>query len=131
VSAGPANGPRVLVVEDEANILLSLRFVLERAGYEVTTATSGRDGLAEIRRLRPDLVILDLMLPDVSGYQVCSDVRADPALADTPILVLTARAQQAEIRKGLDVGATDYLTKPFRVADLLKRVGSLVGPGPG
>ena len=119
---------RVLVVEDEANIMLSLVFVLEREGYEVRSATTGRDGLAEMRRQPPDLVILDLMLPDVSGYEVCQQARRDPALAETPILVLTARAQEAERQKGLDVGATEYVTKPFRVADLLGRVARLVGP---
>ena len=117
---------RVLVIEDEANILLSLTFVLEREGYQVRSATTGRDGLAEMQRERPDLVILDLMLPDVSGYEVCQQARRDPALGDTPILVLTARAQEAERQKGLEVGATEYVTKPFRVADLLDRVSRLL-----
>jgi DNA-binding response OmpR family regulator len=117
---------RVLIVEDEANILLSLVFVLEQEGYEVRSATTGRDGLAEMTRERPDLVILDLMLPDVSGYEVCQQARRDPALADTPILVLTARAQEAERQKGLAVGATEYLTKPFRVAELRDRVAHLL-----
>ena len=120
---------RVLVVEDEANILLSLRFVLEQAGYEVRTATSGREGLAELRREQPDLLILDLMLPDVSGYELCQQVRADRELADIPILVLTARAQQIEQLKGIEVGATEYVTKPFRVGDLLGRVARLVEAG--
>jgi DNA-binding response OmpR family regulator len=120
---------RILIVEDEANILLSLVFVLEQEGYEVRSATTGRDGLAEMTRERPDLVILDLMLPDVSGYEVCQQARRDPALADTPILVLTARAQEAERQKGLAVGATEYLTKPFRVAELRGRVAHLLsGP---
>ena len=117
---------RVLIVEDEANILLSLVFVLEQEGYEVRSATTGRDGLAEMTRERPDLVILDLMLPDVSGYEVCQQARRDPALADTPILVLTARAQEAERQRGLAVGATEYLTKPFRVAELRDRVAHLL-----
>jgi two-component system, OmpR family, phosphate regulon response regulator PhoB len=117
---------RVLIVEDEANILLSLVFVLEQEGYDVRSATTGRDGLAEMTRERPDLVILDLMLPDVSGYEVCQQARRDPALADTPILVLTARAQEAERQKGLAVGATEYLTKPFRVAELRDRVAHLL-----
>lgn len=117
---------RVLIIEDEANILLSLVFVLEQEGYEVRSATTGRDGLAEMTRERPDLVILDLMLPDVSGYEVCQQARRDPTLADTPILVLTARAQEAERQRGLAVGATEYLTKPFRVADLRERVAHLL-----
>jgi DNA-binding response OmpR family regulator len=118
---------RVLVVEDEANILLSLRFILERQGYRVSSAMTGRDGLEQMQREPPDLVILDLMLPDVSGYTVCQQARRDPRLARTPILVLTARAQDAERRKGLELGATDYVTKPFRVAELLTRVASLLG----
>ena len=124
-----AGDRRVLVIEDEANILLSLRFVLEQAGYEVRAVTTGSEGLDELRQQRPDLLILDLMLPDFSGYEVCQQVRADAQLADLPILMLTARAQQAERHKGLEVGATEYVTKPFRVADLLARVGRLTGSG--
>ena len=119
---------RVLVIEDEKNILLSLVFLLEREGYEVRSATTGGDGLAEMRRQRPDLVILDLMLPDLSGYEVCQEARRTPDLAETPIIVLTARAQEAERHKGLEVGATEYVTKPFRVADLLSRVARLAAP---
>jgi DNA-binding response OmpR family regulator len=120
---------RVLVIEDEENIMLSLTFVLEREGYEVSSARTGQEGLVQMRQKRPDLIILDLMLPDVSGYQVCEEARRDPGLADTPILVLTARAQEVERQKGIDVGATEYLTKPFRVAHLLARVAShLDGP---
>jgi len=122
---------RVLVIEDEANILMSLVFVLEREGYDVRSATTGRDGLAEMTREPPDLVILDLMLPDLSGYDVCEHARRDPALAGTPILVLTARAQEAERQRGLAVGATEYLTKPFRVADLRERVAHLLADGEG
>jgi DNA-binding response OmpR family regulator len=115
---------RVLVIEDDANILLSLTFILEREGYVVSAARTGADGLAQMREDRPDLIILDLMLPDISGYRVCEEARRDPNLADTPILVLTARAQEVERQKGIDVGATEYLTKPFRVAQLLTRVAS-------
>ena len=122
---------RVLVIEDEANILLSLVFVLEREGYQVRSAKTGLDGLAEMQRERPDLVILDLMLPDISGYEVCQRARRDAALADVPILVLTARAQEAERQRGLDVGATEYVTKPFRVADLLGRVARLLSASAG
>ena len=130
-ATGPGNqrGRRVLVIEDDANILLSLEFVLEREGYEVRSATSGSEGLAAMRRDRPDLVILDLMLPDLSGYEVCQQARREPELADTPILVLTARAQDAERQKGLQSGASEYVTKPFRVADLVDRVDRLVRTG--
>ena len=123
---GDRPSKRVLVIEDDANILLSLEFVLEREGYEVRSATTGREGLAAMRRDPPDLVILDLMLPDLSGYEVCQHARSEPRLAETPILVLTARAQDAERQKGLQSGASEYVTKPFRVADLVDRVGRLV-----
>jgi DNA-binding response OmpR family regulator len=116
----------VLVVEDEANILLSLTFVLEREGYEVRSATTGQEGLARMRQEQPDLIILDLMLPDISGYEVCREARGDPRLEQTPILVLTARAQEAERQRGMEMGATEYVTKPFRVADLLARVARLL-----
>ena len=82
-----------------------------------------------MQRDRPDLVILDLMLPDLSGYEVCQQARREPALAETPILVLTARAQDAERQKGLQSGASEYVTKPFRVADLVERVARLVHAG--
>jgi len=117
---------RVLVIEDDANILLSLEFMLEREGYDVRSATCGREGLAAMRRDRPDVVILDLMLPDLSGYEVCQQARRDPELVDTPILILTARAQDAERQKGLQSGASEYVTKPFRVSDLIHRVARLV-----
>jgi DNA-binding response OmpR family regulator len=120
---------RVLVIDDEANIVLSLVFVLEHEGYDVRSATTGRDGLAEMQRARPDVVILDVMLPDIDGYEVCRQARSQPRLADVPILLLTARAQQAEQATGLAAGATEYVTKPFRVSELIERVARLASPG--
>lgn len=118
----------MLVIEDDANILLSLKFVLNREGYAVRTATSGRQGLDAMRSDPPNLVILDLMLPDLSGYEVCEQARSDPGLARTPILILTARAQDTERLQGLQSGASEYLTKPFRVADLIHRIAQLLEP---
>ena len=109
----------VLVVEDEANIATAIRFNLEREGFDVHTAEDGEQALESAGRLRPDLVILDLMLPLLNGTEVLRRLRRD---SDVPVLVLTARSSEADRVRGLDLGADDYITKPFSVAELLARV---------
>jgi DNA-binding response OmpR family regulator len=121
---------RVLVVEDDANILLSLVFLLERDGFQVETVTDGGTAVGKIRAFRPDLIILDVMLPIKNGYEVCHEVQQDPALRHIPTLMLTAKAQEAERRKGLEVGAVEYVTKPFRVADLRAKIHAVLGIAP-
>ncbi len=118
---------KVLIVEDDANILLSLVFVLERDGFQVETVTSGADAVERIRACRPDLIVLDVMLPVKNGYEICHEVQQDPTLRQIPTLMLTAKAQEAERRKGLEVGATEYVTKPFRVADLRAKIQAMLG----
>ena len=113
---------RVLVVEDEANIMLSLVFVLEREGYEVRSATTGRDGLAEMQRQPPDLVILDLMLPGLGGLEICRELRASRQTAGIPILMLTAKAEETDQVVGFTMGANDYVTKPFDHRELVARI---------
>lgn len=117
----------VLVVEDEDSILLSLQFLLAQAGYTVTTA---RDGVAALRALEaqaPDLVLLDVMLPLLDGFELCRRIRANPALADTRIMLLTARGRDSEVARGLALGANAYLTKPFSTRDLMQRIRTLLG----
>ena len=109
----------VLVVEDEANISTTIKFNLEREGFDVHTAADGEQALESARRLRPDLVILDLMLPLLSGTEVLRRLRRD---SDVPVILLTARSAEADRVHGLDLGADDYITKPFSVAELLARV---------
>jgi DNA-binding response OmpR family regulator len=115
---------RVLVVEDEAAILQGLRDNLEFEGYEVFTALDGVTGLEQIRKHDPHLIVLDLMLPRLSGYELCRKLRAEGV--NTPILMLTARGEEADRVLGLDLGADDYVTKPFSVRELMARVRALL-----
>jgi DNA-binding response OmpR family regulator len=115
---------RVLVVEDEAAILQGLRDNLEFEGYEVFTALDGVAGLEQFRKHDPHLIVLDLMLPRLSGYELCRKLRAEGV--NTPILMLTARGEEADRVLGLDLGADDYVTKPFSVRELMARVRALL-----
>jgi DNA-binding response OmpR family regulator len=115
---------RVLVVEDEAAILQGLRDNLEFEGYEVFTALDGVAGLEQIRKHDPHLIVLDLMLPRLSGYELCRKLRTEGV--NTPILMLTARGEEADRVLGLDLGADDYVTKPFSVRELMARVRALL-----
>jgi DNA-binding response OmpR family regulator len=113
----------ILIVEDEPHIVLGLRDALEFEGFRVVTAGTGKEGTALCRQERPNAVLLDLMLPDVNGYQVCEDLRRhDPFL---PIIMLTARSQEADKIRGLEAGADDYVTKPFSVGELVARIRAL------
>jgi DNA-binding response OmpR family regulator len=114
---------KVLIIEDEKEMVRGLRDILEFEGYEVVTAETGREGLQAVSRKVPDCIILDLMLPDISGYEVCEQLRQK---LNTPILMLTARAQDHDKIRGFKVGADDYLTKPFSVGELLARVMALL-----
>ncbi|MCB2130313.1 MAG: response regulator [Rhodobacteraceae bacterium] len=122
---------RVLVVEDEDNIALALDYVLTRAGYEHDRVASGADALPRIRATSPDLVLLDVMLPEVSGYEICQNVRMDPALKETKILMMTARGSAMERRKGLALGADGFIAKPFDLTELREEVRRLLDPGAG
>lgn len=118
---------RVLVVEDEPNILNSLSFLMKQAGFEVAVA---RDGDAAIRMIEdrpPDLVLLDVMLPKRDGFEVCREIRANPAWKDVRVLILTAKGGDLERRKGLQLGADDYITKPFSTREIVRRVHDLLG----
>ncbi|MDI6711508.1 MAG: response regulator transcription factor [Bacillota bacterium] len=112
----------VLVIDDEPHILELIKFNLEKSHFDVMTATDGREGLNAARRRKPDLIILDIMLPEMDGYQVCRALRADPGLADVPVIMLTARDQELDKVLGLELGADDYVTKPFSPRELLARV---------
>ncbi len=127
----PAPGERILVVDDEADIVALVAYHLAKGGYRVSTAASGLDALETARRERPALVVLDLMLPGLSGYEVLERLRSDEATRDIAVLMLTARREEQDRIRGLSLGADDYLTKPFspqemvlRVAAILRRVGA-------
>ena len=114
--------PRILVIEDEPDIQAVLRFALEKDGHQVTVAGNGGDGLQELRRAGYDLVLLDLMLPDRDGLEVCPIIRSDPSLATTPVIMVTAKGEETDVVVGLGLGADDYVTKPFRTKELLARI---------
>ena len=131
MSATPAAGEHVLVVDDEPDIVALVAYHLAKSGYRVSTAASGSDALDAARRERPALVVLDLMLPGLSGYDVLEQLRAGDATRDIAVLMLTARREEQDRIRGLSLGADDYLTKPFspqelvlRVAAILRRVGA-------
>lgn len=113
---------RVLIVEDEPHIVLSLELVLQRAGYDTAVAVDGDEALALLRAQPIDVVLLDVMLPRRSGYDVCRLMKADPALRAIPVVMLSARGQAVEVLKGLELGAAAYVTKPFGNAEILEAV---------
>ena len=119
----------VLVVEDEEDIAELLEYNLERAGYAPTVVYSGEDGLNVSRESHPDLILLDLMLPGLSGIEVCRKLKADPATARIPVVMLTAKGEEEDIITGFDAGADDYVTKPFRPKILLARVKAVLRRG--
>jgi two-component system phosphate regulon response regulator PhoB len=117
---------RILIVDDEPDLLELVRFNLAQAGFEVQTAQGGLEGLEKAQRWRPDLVVLDLMLPDLPGTEVCRKLRADPELTGLPILMLTARSEEIDRVVGLELGADDYVTKPFSPRELTLRVRAIL-----
>lgn len=120
--------PSILVVEDEDNIALALEFLMIREGYDHARIADGALALPRIRELHPDLVLLDIMLPGASGYEICQGVRRDPSLNDVKILMMTARGSAIEKRKGLEIGADGFITKPFELRDLRAEVRRLLDP---
>ena len=112
----------VLVMDDEQDILDLVRFRLEHDGYRVLTASDGQTGLTLAQQERPDLCILDVMMPKLSGLEVLARLRADPATAATRVILLTARGQDADVDRGFELGAQDYVTKPFSPKELRRRV---------
>ncbi|WP_428623189.1 response regulator transcription factor [Sedimenticola sp.] len=118
----------ILIVDDEKNIAISVDYLLRREGFEVSVAHDGEEGLRLIREERPDLILLDIMMPKLDGFQVCETVRQDPALADIRIVMLTAKGRDAEKEKGLALGADAYITKPFSTRELISQVKALLEP---
>lgn len=121
----------VLIVEDEETVQETLAYNLEQEGYSVLTAGDGEDALKLIRQNKPDLVVLDIMLPGLDGLAVCRLVRKDPEIAHIPIIMLTARGTQGDKMVGLDSGADDYVTKPFGLGEFLARVRAVLRRAPG
>lgn len=119
-------GERILVVDDEPDLLELVRFNLSQAGYAVETAATGKEAVERIRRAPPDLVVLDLMLPDLPGTDVCREIRSDPRLAELPVVMLTARSEEVDRVVGFELGADDYVPKPFSPRELVLRVKAVL-----
>ena len=120
---------RVLIADDEPNIVISLEFLMKQRGYETRVARDGDEALAEVESFRPDLVLLDVMLPRRNGFEVCQKLRAD-GWTDLRIVMLTAKGRDIEIEKGLALGADAYVTKPFSTGELVERIAGLLEAGP-
>jgi two-component system phosphate regulon response regulator PhoB len=120
--------PRILVVEDEDNIAIALEFLILREGYDHDRVSSGAEALPRIRDTRPNLVLLDVMLPEVSGYEICEGIRTDPSLAGIKVLMMTARGSALERKKGMERGADGFISKPFELKDLRAEVRRLLAP---
>ncbi|MGE5386438.1 MAG: response regulator transcription factor [Betaproteobacteria bacterium] len=117
---------KILIADDEPNIVVSLEFVLSREGFEVVVARDGEEALAQAASFRPDVILLDVMMPRKSGFEVCEALRADPALAQLVIIMLTAKGRDTEVARGLAIGADAYVTKPFSNKELLARINTLL-----
>lgn len=119
----------ILIADDEPNILISLEYLMKREGYTVSVARDGEEAIAAILRDRPALVLLDVMMPKKSGFEVCQEVRANDAVKDTLILMLTAKGRETDVAKGLGQGADAYITKPFSTKELVRKVRAMLEGG--
>ena len=120
----------ILIADDEVNILISLEYLMKREGFEVFVAHDGQEALDMLRRERPRLVLLDVMMPKKNGFEVCQELRADEALKQTLVLMLTAKGRETDIAKGLGVGADAYMTKPFSTKELVQKVRAMLAAPP-
>lgn len=121
---------KILIADDEPNIVISLEYLMKREGYDVIVARDGAQALAAVIRERPDLVLLDVMMPLMSGFDVCQQVRSTPEVKDTPIVMLTAKGRDTDVAKGMAMGATAYMAKPFSTKEIAAKVRELLERGP-
>ena len=121
---------KILIADDEPNILISLEFLMKREGYEVHLARDGQEALELLRRERPRLVLLDVMMPKKTSFEVCQEVRNDDDIRSTLILMLTAKGRETDVVKGLALGADAYMTKPFSTRDLVQKVREMLEAAP-
>ena len=121
---------KVLIADDEPNIVVSLEFLMDQSGYDVDVAHDGEEALARVMDFHPDLVLLDVMLPSLSGFEVCRRIRENPAWNRTKILMLSAKGRELDVSKGMALGADAYITKPFSTRELVERVRGLLAAPP-
>lgn len=117
---------RILIADDEPNILLSLEFLMRKNGYEVFIARNGNEAIDLVKRYKPALAVLDIMMPDIDGYQICEFIKSSPNYSDCKILFLSAKSKDSDISKGLESGADAYMTKPFSTRELVQKIGDLL-----
>ncbi len=117
---------RILIVDDEPNIVISLEYLMKKEGFQIAVATDGEAALQKAAEFIPDLILLDVMMPKKSGFEVCEALRAMPALIGVKIIMLTAKGRETEVAKGLALGADAYVTKPFSTKDLVLQIKSLL-----
>jgi DNA-binding response OmpR family regulator len=120
-------GKKILIADDEPNIVISLEFLMKQKGYAVRVVNDGEAALAAVAEFAPDLILLDVMMPRMSGYEVCQRVRENPAWQEMRIIMLSAKGRDVEVTKGLAVGADAYVTKPFSTKDLIEKVQAMLG----
>ncbi len=118
---------KVLIVDDEPNIVLSLEFLMEEAGYDVRSVTDGQEALDAVREEVPDLILLDIMLPKLDGYEICREIRANPQCKEVRVIMLTAKGREVDQEKGLAFGADEYITKPFSTREVVEKVKQILG----
>ena len=118
---------KILIVDDEPNIVISLEFLMKKEGFEVAIANDGEEAMAKVAAFNPDLLLLDVMMPKKSGFEVCEALRADPGRAGLLIVMLTAKGRDTEVAKGLAIGADAYVTKPFSTKELVAKVKAMLG----
>ncbi len=118
---------KVLIVDDEPNIVLSLEFLMEEAGYDVRSVTDGQQALDAVREDVPDLILLDIMLPKLDGYEICREIRANPRCKNVRVIMLTAKGREVDQEKGLAFGADEYITKPFSTREVVEKVKQILG----
>ncbi|GAA4006870.1 response regulator [Hymenobacter fastidiosus] len=120
--------PHILIVDDEPNIVMSLEFLMRKSGYRVSIARNGTEALDAVDRTPFDVILLDIMMPDVDGYQVCQHVKQSPAHQATKVIFLSAKSKEADIDRGYEVGADLYIPKPFSTRLLMEKVKALLAP---
>ena len=123
--------PRILIVDDEPNLVLALEHLMKKEGYEIRAAADGEEAVEAAAEFRPDLILLDIMMPKMDGYEVCQRIRANAALQDVAIVMLTAKGREVEREKGLALGADHYITKPFSTREVVRKVKEILAAKSG
>jgi len=117
---------KILIVDDEPNILMSLDFLMRKEGYEVFVARNGTEALESLSQNQPDLVLLDIMMPDVDGYEICKQIKQNPELENCKVVFISAKSKESDVQKGYEIGADFYLTKPFSNKTIVAKVKELL-----